>query len=56
MSQPVGGKKMIKYKNYTINKLARRGVYEIADLDGNVIVVLPLLRNCKKFIDKKVGA
>jgi hypothetical protein len=56
MSQLIGGKKMIKYNGYIISKMARRGVYQIADINGNIIVVFPHLYDCKKFIDKKVGA
>jgi hypothetical protein len=46
---------MIKYNGYTITKLARRGVYEIADASGNVLALLPHLYDCKKIIDKKVA-
>jgi hypothetical protein len=46
---------MITYNGYTISKLARRGVYEVTDNAGNLIIVLPLLAQAKKFIDKKVA-
>jgi len=50
-------KKMTRtYKNFTIEKLCRRGVYQITDSNNNLIIILPLLSDCKKFIDKKVGA
>jgi hypothetical protein len=46
---------MINYNGYTISKLARRGVYEVTDNSGNLVIVLPLLAQAKKFIDKKVA-
>jgi hypothetical protein len=51
------GKKMI-YKNYTIEKLARRGIYQVIDGNKNIICVMPLLKDCKKIVDAriKVGA
>jgi hypothetical protein len=47
---------MKAYKNYTIEKLARRGVYTVIDANNNPVVTLPLLSDCKKFIDKKLAA
>jgi hypothetical protein len=47
------GTKMTTYKNYTIEKLTRKGIYQIIDNTKTVVGVLPLLRDCKKFIDKK---
>jgi hypothetical protein len=47
---------MTIYKGYKINKLARRGVYEVTDANENLIITLPLLSHCKQFIDKKIGA
>jgi hypothetical protein len=51
------GKQMI-YKNYTIEKLARRGIYQVIDGNKNIICVMPLLKDCKKIVDAriKVGA
>jgi hypothetical protein len=46
---------MTNYKGYTIEKLARRGVYQIIDSSNNVLAVLPLLLDCKKIIDRKVA-
>ena len=56
MSQPIGGNKMINYNGYTIEKFARRGLYQVSDVNGNAIAMFTLVRDCKKFIDKKVGA
>jgi hypothetical protein len=56
MSQPMGGNKMINYNGYTIEKFARRGLYQVSDVNGNAIAMFTLVRDCKKFIDKKVGA
>lgn len=56
MSQPMGGNKMISYKGYIIEKFARRGLYQVSDSNGNAIGMHTLLRDCKRFIDKKVGA
>jgi len=46
------------YKNYTIEKLARRGIYQVIDGNKNIICVMPLLKDCKKIVDAriKVGA
>jgi len=46
---------MIKYNGYTITKLARRGIYEITDANGNILAVMPHLYDCKKIIDAKAG-
>lgn len=46
---------MTNYKGYTIEKLARRGVYQIIDQSNNVLAVLPLLADCKKIIDRKAA-
>jgi hypothetical protein len=48
-------KKMTNYKGYTIEKLARRGVYQIIDPSNNVLATLPLLSDCKKIIDRKAA-
>lgn len=47
---------MTNYKGYTIEKFARRGLYQVADSNGNPIGMFVLVRDCKKFIDKKAGA
>jgi hypothetical protein len=49
-------KAMNTYKNYTIERLGRRGIYQVLDNNKNLVCVMPLLKDCKKFIDKKVGA
>jgi len=45
----------MNYKNYTIEKFARRGIYQVTDNAGNLIIIVPLLKQAKKFIDQKVG-
>jgi hypothetical protein len=47
---------MKAYKNYTIEKFAPRGLYQVSDVNGNAIAMFTLVRDCKKFIDKKVAA
>jgi hypothetical protein len=48
--------KMTTYKNYTIEKVSKRGLYVVINNLNQPIAVLTLLRDCKKFIDRKVGA
>lgn len=48
--------KMITYKNYTIEKVSKRGLYVVINSFNQPIATLTLLRDCKKFIDRKVGA
>ena len=50
------GLKMITYKNYTIEKVSKRGLYVVINNLNQPIAVLTLLRDCKKFVDRKVGA
>ena len=47
---------MRNYKGYIIEKFARRGLYQVSNDNGNAIAMFTLVRDCKKFIDKKVGA
>jgi hypothetical protein len=49
------GEGTMNYKNYTIEKFARRGIYQVTDNAGNLIIIVPLLKQAKKFIDQKVG-
>jgi hypothetical protein len=51
-----GGNKMTNYKGYTIEKFSRRGLYRVSDINGKPIAMFTLLRDCKKLINKKVGA
>lgn len=41
------------YKGFTITKLARRGVYQVTDSNGQIITILPLLRHAKRFVDRR---
>ena len=43
------------YETYKIERLARRGLYEINDSAGNFIAVFPRLVDCRKFIDKQIA-
>ena len=47
---------MIIYKGYTIEKFAPRGLYQVSDSNGKPIGMFVLVRDCKKFINRKVGA
>ena len=47
---------MINYKGYTIEKFTVRGLYQVADGNGNPIGMFVLFRDSKKFIDKKAVA
>lgn len=41
------------YKGYTISKLTRKGVYQVTDSNGQLVITLPLLRHAKRFIDRR---
>ena len=43
------------YKGYTIKRNAERGLCQVIDNEGNVIALMSLVRECKKFIDTKAG-
>jgi hypothetical protein len=40
------------YKGYTITRLTRKGVYQITDSNGRIIITLPLLRHAKRHINR----
>jgi hypothetical protein len=43
------------YKTFKIERLARRGIYQVTDNAGNLIIILPLLSQAKKFIDNRIA-
>ena len=41
------------YNGYTISKHTRKGVYQVTDSNGELVITLPLLRHAKRFVDRR---
>ena len=54
------GYKMLVYKGYKISaSVQRAGLIQVSDIDGNVLALMSMVRECKQFIDqltRKAGA
>ena len=44
------------YKGYTIKRNAERGLCQVSDQNGNVVALMSLVIECKRFVDSAVRA